>query len=251
MEELERKRDRVANALGLPAKIRLTEQFTKDRQQSVQTANFISESVNETEDRIRDLSDPRGSYYQKAIELFRQTLVGFKSSELKKRAEATKDDLTDDQIVARLSGVESDRGELQEATRDRRNSQKQKQDVIEEIGRVIQRFRAAHFDSVRSRFLTTLSIDEEITETEDAEDARKLWQKIRRAQRWGDHESEEDAGGLSLKQVLVNAMGKAAGDERGDDARRAGYRRVEYDSTSDARSAVGDDSADSSGDHSR
>ena len=251
MEELERKRDRVANALGLPAKIRLTEQFTKDRQQSVQTANFISESVNETEDRIRDLSDPRGSYYQKAIELFRQTLVGFKSSELKKRAEATKDDLTDDQIVARLSGVESDRGELQEATRDRRNSQKQKQDVIEEIGRVIQRFRAAHFDSVRSRFLTTLSIDEEITETEDAEDARRLWQKIRRAQRWGDHESEEDAGGLSLKQVLVNAMGKAAGDERGDDARRAGYRRVEYDSTSDARSAVGDDSADSSGDHSR
>ncbi|MAI69303.1 MAG: hypothetical protein CMM01_13725 [Rhodopirellula sp.] len=251
MEELERKRDRVANELGLPERISLTERFTKDRQQSLQTANFISESMNETEDRIRDLSDPRGSYYKQAIELFRQILVGFKSSDLKRRAEATKNDLTDDQIVARLSGVESDRGDLQEATRDRRNVQKQKQDIIEELGRVIQRFRAAHFDSARSHFLAKLRIDEELRYTEDAEDARKLWQKIRRAQRWGDHESEEDAGGSSLKQVLVNAMGKAAGDERGDDARRAGSRRMEYDSASDVHSAVGNFAADSSGDHSR
>ncbi len=251
MEELERKRDHVANAMGLPEKINLTERFTKDRQQSLQTANFISESMNETESRIRDLSDPRGSYYQQAIELFRQTLVGFKSSDLKKRAEATKDDLTDDQIVARLSGVESDRGDLQEASRDRRNLQKQKQDVIEELGRVIQRFRAAHFDSVRSHFLDKLSIDEEISYTEDAEDARKLWQKIRRAQRWGDHESEEDAGGSSLKQVLVNAMGKAAGDEWREEARRAGSRRMEYDSASDSHSAVRNYTEDSSGDHSR
>ena len=249
MEELERKRDRVADEMGLPEKISLTDRLTRDRQQILQTANFVSESMNEVEDRINDLSDPRGSYYQQAIEIFRQTLVGFKSSDLKKRAEATKDDLTDDQIVARLSGVESDRGDLQEATRDRRNLQKQKQHVIEELGRVIQRFRAAHFDSVRSHFLDTLSIDEELTYTEDAEDARKLWQKIRRSQRWGDHESEDDAGGSSLKQVLVNAMGKAAGDERGDDARRAGARRLEYDSNSDARSAVRDDTGGSSSDH--
>lgn len=249
MEELERKRDRVADEMGLPEKISLTDRLTRDRQQILQTASFVSESMNEVEDRINDLSDPRGSYYQQAIELFRQTLVGFKSSDLKKRAEATKDDLTDDQIVARLSGVESDRGDLQEATRDRRNLQKQKQHVIEELGRVIQRFRAAHFDSVRSHFLDTLSIDEELAYTEDAEDARKLWQKIRRSQRWGDHESEDDAGGSSLKQVLVNAMGKAAGDERGDDARRAGARRLEYDSNSDARSAVRDDTGGSSSDH--
>ena len=249
MEELERKRDRVADEMGLPEKISLTDRLTRDRQQILQTANFVSESMNEVEDRINDLSDPRGSYYQQAIEIFRQTLVGFKSSDLKKRAEATKDDLTDDQIVARLSGVESDRGDLQEATRDRRNLQKQKQHVIEELGRVIQRFRAAHFDSVRSHFLDTLSIDEELAYTEDAEDARKLWQKIRRSQRWGDHESEDDAGGSSLKQVLVNAMGKAAGDERGDDARRAGARRLEYDSNSDARSAVRDDTGGSSSDH--
>ena len=249
MEELERKRDRVADEMGLPEKISLTDRLTRDRQQILQTANFVSESMNEVEDRINDLSDPRGSYYQQAIEIFRQTLVGFKSSDLKKRAEATKDDLTDDQIVARLSGVESDRGDLQEATRDRRNLQKQKQQVIEELGRVIQRFPAAHFDSVRSHFLDTLSIDEELAYTEDAEDARKLWQKIRRSQRWGDHESEDDAGGSSLKQVLVNAMGKAAGDERGDDARRAGARRLEYDSNSDARSAVRDDTGGSSSDH--
>ncbi|MGB1814822.1 MAG: hypothetical protein ACPHJ3_05650, partial [Rubripirellula sp.] len=168
MEELERKRDRVADEMGLPEKISLTDRLTRDRQQILQTANFVSESMNEVEDRINDLSDPRGSYYQQAIEIFRQTLVGFKSSDLKKRAEATKDDLTDDQIVARLSGVESDRGDLQEATRDRRNLQKQKQHVIEELGRVIQRFRAAHFDSMRSHFLDTLSIDEELAYTEDA-----------------------------------------------------------------------------------
>ena len=116
---------------------------------------------------------------------------------------------------------------------------------------MIQRFRAAHFDSARSHFLDSLSIEKELSYTEDVEDARKLWQKIRRSQRWGDHESEEDTGGSSLKQVLVNAMGKAAGDERGEDARRAGSRRIEYDSTSDARSVGGDYTTDSSGDHSR
>lgn len=251
MEELERKRDHVAKPLGLAAKIIQTERLTKERQQILQTANFISESMHEAENHMADLSDPRGSYYQQAIEIFRQTLVGFKASDLKKRAEATKDDLMDDQIVARLYGVEADRGDLQEATRDRRNLQKQKQDVIEELGRVIQRFRAAHFDSARSHFLDTLSIDEELSYTEDAEDARKLWQKIRRSQRWGDHESEEDAGGSSLKQVLVNAMGKAAGEERGDDARRAGSRRVEFDSSSDARSPAVNYTGDSSDDHAR
>lgn len=251
MDELERKRDQIAKELGLPEKIRLTEQLTKQRSQSLQTMDFILESVKETEELLRDIADPQGSYYQKAIEIFREQLLKFKSSDLKRRAAATVGDLTDDQIVARLSGVESDRGELEEATRYRRHLQKQKQDVIEELGRVIQRFRAAHFDSARSHFLDSLSIEKELSYTEDVEDARKLWQKIRRSQRWGDHESEEDTGGSSLKQVLVNAMGKAAGDERGEDARRAGSRRIEYDSTSDARSVGGDYTTDSSGDHSR
>ena len=255
MEELERKRDRVANALGLPERISLTVRFTKDRSQCLQTMDFILESLKEVEGLLRDIADPRGLHYQKAIELFRKTLLGFKSSDLKKRAAATVDDLTDDQIVARLSGVESDRGDLEDTTRHRRNLQKQKQGVVEELGRVIQRFRAAHFDSARSHFVDSLDVEEELSYIEDVEDARKLWQKIRRSQRWGDHDSEEDAGGSSMKQVLVNAMGKAAGDGREDEARRAGSRRIEYDSTSDARSVgVGhweDHSSDSSGDHSR
>ena len=247
MDELERKRDKVATAFDLPEKIRLTEQLTRERAQSVQSMEFILESIRETDQLLSDIADPRGSYYQKAIEVFRKKLVSFKSSDLKKRAAATADDVLDDQIVARLAGVESDRGDLEEATRLRRDSQKQKQDVIDEVGRVIQRFRAAHFDSARSNFLDSLSIDEEISFTETVEDARNLWQKIRRSQRWGDHESDEEQGGSSLKQVLVNAMGKAAGQEHAEEARRAGLRRLDHGSTSDANS-IRDGAADNSSD---
>ena len=182
------------------------------------------------ERRVSDIEDPRGSHYQKAIELFRETLQEFKVERFKAGGQsATRGDLTDDQIVARLSGVESDRGDLEQATCRRRDALKQQRKVLEELGRVIQRFRAAHFDSTRSQFLDSLNIAEEFEYTEDAEDARKLWQRIRRAQRWGDHDSEEDASGSSLKQVLVNAMARAADSDREDQARRAGSRRTEYD----------------------
>ena len=234
MEELQRKRDRVADDCGLPEKIKLTERLTRQRAQTLQTLDYILESAEEAERRVSDIEDPRGSHYQKAIELFRETLQDFKASDLKRRAEETFDDLTDDQIVARLAGVESDRGDLEQAARRRRDGLKRQRAVLEEVGRVIQRFRAAHFDSTRSQFLTSLNIDTELEYIEDADDARQLWQRIRRAQRWGDHESDEDASGHSLKQLLVNAMGKAAGSEREDQARRAGSRWMENDSRGDS-----------------
>ena len=242
MEELERKRDHVADECGLPGKIQETEQLTRQRAQNLQTLDYILESADAAERRVSDIEDPRGSYYRKAIELFRETLQDFKASDLKQRASETFDDLTDDQIVSRLVGVESDRGDLEQATCRRREALKQQRKVLEELGRVIQRFRAAHFDSTRSQFLDSLNIAEELEYTEDAEDARKLWQRIRRAQRWGDHDSEEDANGSSLKQVLVNAMARAADSDLEDQARRAGSRRTEYDSHGAASRDRNDDS---------
>ncbi len=234
MEELERKRDHVANEWGLPEKLKETEELTRQRVQNLQTLDSIMESAEAAERRVTDIENPRGSHYCKAIELFRQTLQQFTTSDLKRRASETFEDISDDQIVARLSGVESDRGDLEQATRRRRDALQQQRKVLEELGRVIQRFRAAHFDSTRSQFLDSFNIEQELEYTEDAEDARKLWQRIRRAQRWGDHESEEDSSGSSLKQVLVNAMAQAADSDHEDQARRAGSRRTPYDSKSDA-----------------
>ena len=244
MGELEGKRDRVARELGLPAKIRESRDLEKRRESHLTILDEVVSSTEQLQIERTELEDPRGPYYRKAIEAFRKQLEQYKTSDLRDRAEQTETDLTDDQIVARISGVESDIGDLDDATRRQRDGVRDLQDFLEELGRVIQRFRAAQFDSNRSQFIGTLDIDEEVDQAEKGDDAQDLWQRIRRAQRWGSVESESSSTGSSLKSVLVNAMGNAAGSERADQARRAGARRAD-DSDSNHRSA------DWSGDSSR
>ena len=227
MKELERKRDRVAAELALPEKIQMSNQLDQQRTEHLEILERVLLETQDAQQTLVDFENPRGTYYKKAIDLFRSHLEQMETPELRARAEKTVMDLTDDQIVARLSGVESDIGELDNSTRKRRDALLRSQEFLEELGRVIQRFRAAKFDSTRSQFIGSLDVEEEVDQAQQADDAQKLWQRIRQAQRWGSKQPEVSSTGSSLKAVLVNAMGKAAGDERGDHARRAGARRPE------------------------
>ncbi|MGI9471630.1 MAG: DUF3802 family protein, partial [Rubripirellula sp.] len=241
MSELEGKRDGVARTLGLPAKIRQSNELDKRRSQHLEILDEVLDATEKAQLERGDLEDPRGHYYQKAIEVFRERLDRFETEDLRERAEQTVTDLTDDQIVARLSGVESDIGDLDEATRRRRDALHEMQKFMEELGRVIQRFRAAQFDSARSQFIGTLDIEEEVEQAEQANDAQDLWQRIRRAQRWGGTQNDQPSTSSSLKSVLVNAMGNAAGAEQADQARRAGARRGDDSSRDGSESRDGSD----------
>lgn len=231
MADLEQRRDRVAENNGLPGAMEHTAEIKQKRQKQLQVLDVILEQLNEKNSERTDITDVRGSYYQRAIELFRKVLDGREVSELRQRAEKT-EEITDDKIVARLIGVDVEIEELDQVARRQRERLDEIQAFLEGLGRVIQRFRAAQFDSTRSSFLNTLNIDQEVARAHEEGDVDGLWKRIRRAQRWGAIESEDDNAASSnpMQRILVNAMSSAAGDERSESARRAGNRRARQQS---------------------
>jgi hypothetical protein len=174
----------------------------------------------------------RGPYYREAIDLFRDMLDRSDSRELKRRAERTIE-ITDDQIVARLMGVETEIGALENAARKRARDLDRMGAFLEDLGRLIQRFRAAKFDSSRSQFVGSLDVFDAVERASEDNDIEDLWKRVRDAQRWGPTVIERVTKVAShpLTQVLINAMAHAAGGAMENHARRAGRRRSQRDSS--------------------
>ena len=130
-------------------------------------------------------------------------------------------------------GVESEIGQLDDATGRRRKDLDQMQSFLEDVGRLMQRFRAAQFDSSRSQFVGSLDVFEELDRAQDQHDIDSMWRRIRSAQRWGPTAVEKITSVAThpLTQVLVNAMAHAAGGAMEAHARRAGDRRARRDSS--------------------
>ena len=232
MSELEKSRDSAAEKHGLPAAIQKAEDLAEKRRRQLADIDAVLEETNKKNAERTDVGDVRGSYYRDAIGLFRELLDGREVSELRHRAEQT-EEITDDQIVARLMGVDVAIGKVDEAARQQRERLDEIQSFLDGLGRVIQRFRAAQFDSARSNFLSSLDIDEEVARAHEVGDVDALWQQIRRTQRWGAIEEDGDAGTASnpMQQILVNAMTGAAGSDHSEPARRASDRRAQQQSS--------------------
>ena len=137
------------------------------------------------------------------------------------------EELTDDQIVARLMGVESELTQLDDVEQDRRRDLSSMQQTLDNLGRLIQRFRAAKFDSSRSQFVGSLDILEDLDRAIEHHDIDGMWDRIRKAQRWGPTAMEKVTRVAThpMTQVLINAMAHAAGAALEQHARRAGDRR--------------------------
>ena len=232
MGELEKSRDIAAEKHGLPAAIKKTEELAESRRQQLKAIDELLQEAKEKNAERTDVGDVRGSYYREAIGLFRELLDGKDAVELRKRAERT-EEITDDQIVARLMGVDVAIGKVDEAARQQRARLDEIQAFLDGLGRVIQRFRAAQFDSARSNFLRSLNIDEEVARAHEEDDVDALWKRIRRAQRWGAIEEEGDPAAPinPMQKILVNAMTGAAATDRAEPARRAGNRRAQQQSS--------------------
>ena len=233
MSELENSRDNVAEKNGLPAAIKKTEDVLAGRRKQLDAIDLVLEQMKEKNAERTDVGDVRGSYYRDAISLFRELLDGREVSELRQRAAQT-EEITDDQIVARLMGVDDAICKVDDAARQQRSRLDEIQSFLDGLGRVIQRFRAAQFDSARSNFLSSLNIDEEVARAHEEGDVDALWQRIRRAQRWGAIEEEEVGAAVAanpMQQILVNATTGAAGRDHSEPARRAGNRRTQQQSS--------------------
>jgi hypothetical protein len=136
-------------------------------------------------------------------------------------------EITDDQIVADLIGVDSQIDSFDDTHRRRQKELSRGQEFLEDLGKLVQRFRAAGFDSARSQFVGSLDILEELDRARSAGDVDLLWQRIRSNQRWGPTAMEQITAVAThpMTQVLINAMAHAAGGALQEHARRAGRRR--------------------------
>jgi hypothetical protein len=123
-------------------------------------------------------------------------------------------------------GVEAKIGELSDAVMTSQQRVTQTQRFLKALGRVIQQFRAAEFDSSRSQFLDTLDLQGTLFRAYEAGDADIVWQEIRNAQRWGPTVGEQFSRVAThpMTQVLINAMAHAAGGALQQHARNAGRR---------------------------
>lgn len=247
MDELERRRDDVATALGLSEKISQAQEIHGQREELVLALDSLLERTDHVESELNQMEGSRGPYYREAIELFRDMLERSDSRELKRRAERTIE-ITDDQIVARLMGVEIEIGALENEARRRARDLDRMGSFLEDLGRLIQRFRAAKFDSSRSQFVGSLDVFDAVQRAGEDNDIEDLWKRVRDAQRWGPTAIERvtQVASHPLTQVLINAMAHAAGGAMENHARRAGRRRAQRNSSRNSSRGGGSWSWDSS-----
>ena len=226
MSDLERQRDVVAEALDLPQRIALVDQLREKRKESLSKIDALLAQCNEQQIKLNEIEDSRGPHYQEAIGMFRDLLSRVDTRDLQREAKQTIE-ITDDQIVAQLRGVETEIDQFDDASERRRERLARHQSFLEELGRVLQRFRSAGFDSGRSQFVGSLDLMEELDRARDAGDADSLWQRLRSNQRWGPTAMEKISAIAAhpMTQVLINAMAHAAGGAMEAHARRAGDRR--------------------------
>lgn len=226
MLELEEQRDLVMDRLGLSAAMKKVEQLSAQRDERLESLDGVREETESLERQLTDLEDTRCEYYHEAIQVFRGLLDGMDTGKLASEARRTPS-LTDDQIVARLQGTQR---QIDQTERDEDRRQEELRDItksVDAMGRFIQRFRASNFDSARSTFLPSLDVIDALHRVRNAKDVEDLWDRVRRAQRWGPTFGEKVTGVAThpVTQVLIGAMAQAAGAAMSQHARRAGRRR--------------------------
>lgn len=226
LDELERQRDTVAAQLNLQDIIAQTKDLTDQREAKVSQIDSIRIEQQSLQSQLTELGDKRGPYYQEAIQVFRGMLERIDSSDLRSRAASTRE-ITDDQIVARLLGIESSMDQIDHDARERRQKLDAMQTYLEQLGLLIQKFRMSKFDSAQCQFVGSLDLVDELASVRGARDMDDVWMKIQRAQQWGPSTMDKIAAVARhpMTQILVNAMAYAAANALSDHARNAGRRR--------------------------
>lgn len=225
MKELERMRDQAAAAVGLPEQLEAVAAAGLLRDRLIQQLDQVRQQSSQLERELNDFENPCGPYYREAVEQFRGLLERTPASELNKRACGTQD-MTDDQIVARLRGIDTKVDQLDEQAADQRRDTERQQERLDSLGRMIQRYRVAGFDSARAQFPDGLDLFELLDDAEPDHDLDRVWRRIRESQSWGPTVMDRvtEVATHPMTQVLINAMAHAAAGAMTEHARRAGRR---------------------------
>ncbi len=227
MEELERRRDVVAQRLGLPAAIERTESLSQQRQTLLQALEQGETQSDALQHELTEIEDTRGPYYHEAIAKFRDRIAQTDSKLLAERARATTE-LEDDEIVAHLQGIQSSMEHVGSGVRERQQQILRLTDHLQSIGTLIGRFRSAGYDSSQSTFSGTGDMIQELRVALEGHDScEAIWQRLRRSHRIGPSVIDQFTRVAThpMTQVLINAMAHAAAGALQARAREAGQRR--------------------------
>ncbi len=227
LDELEKQRDVVASRHGLPAAIKKTTDLTGKRQKILAELDKIEVDSKAIQSERTEIEDSRGPYYHEAIQKFRDMLASVDPRTLASRARSTPE-VEDDQIVARLQGVDEEIEQLGEQVRQRQRRIEQLTSHLQSISMLISRYRAAGFDSARAQFSGTEDMVEELRAVRAGHgDYEDVWQRLRRSHRWGPSAADQFVRVAThpMTQVLINAMAHAAAGALEANARQAGERR--------------------------
>ncbi|MEM6979004.1 MAG: hypothetical protein AAF539_04995, partial [Planctomycetota bacterium] len=226
LDELTRLRDLAAQQHRLPEAIAEVQRHQEIRADAIAALDETNERCEATLAKLNELQSPQCEFYIEAIGIFRSMLARLDASDLRRQARVTPE-ITDDQIVASLRGLDQQIDQQELATSQRGSELEQTQAVHTAIGRLVQRFRAAGFDVARCHFSETLDVVGQLDRARHDHDVDAVWQSIRRAQSWGPTTMDKVTAVAThpMTQVLVNAMAHAAAGALRDNARRAGRRR--------------------------
>ncbi len=225
MAEIQDHRDRAAEKFELPALVAAVESLVAERESAVSGLDTQTSACESTQAELNGVESPHCEFYRDAIDLFRKMLAEKESSELRQEARHTPE-VTDDQIVASLRGIENQMEHSEQANLRHQDELQQGQEIYQGIGRLIQRFRASGFDRQRCQFSDSFDLSGSLDRLHSPADVDALWDSIRRAQGWG-HAAMDPVAVVTthpMAQVLISAMGQAAGGAMSEHPRRAGRR---------------------------
>lgn len=228
LDDLEKRRDAVAQRMGLADAIETTQSLTAQRSTWVEQLDQIQRDTQTLQSDRSRTDDSRGPYYQEAIEKFRQTLDKVDSRTLADRAKKTAE-IEDDLIVARLQGLQIEMQQVNDQVSQRQRKVAALTEHLQAIGTLINRYRAAGFDTGRATFNSSLDVASELRMARDGGgNFEAVWQKIRGAHRWGATAMDQitQVATHPMTQVLINAMAHAAAGAMQAQARDAGRRRA-------------------------
>ena len=213
MRQVESMRDAVAERHELPAAIDVQKHAQASRDEAVKIVEQAQLRVNELGQQHRRAVDVRGDAYDEAVSEFRGILQRIDIDELQRTARATPE-ITDDQIVATLRGIDREVETLADQQKQHKQSVAEAESVHAALGRLVQRFRAARYDTGRSVFSGRLDLDSRLQRLQTEAEVDDLWRAIRRMHDEGPGLGERaaDLADNPMAVVLAGAMASAAGE---------------------------------------
>jgi hypothetical protein len=225
LDELQHHRDEAATRFGLLAQVKVVEATEDERASALDQLSTTSEHCETTQAELNRLEDPRCEFYTEAISIFRSMLSQTESDDLRQEARRTPE-ITDDQIVASLRGIETQIDQTEISTSRQHEELRLSQEVHEAVGRLTQRFRASGFDRGNCVFSESVDVVGYLDRARNSMDIEELWNALRRAQSRGPTTMDKvtQVATHPMTQVMINAMAHAAAGAMSEHARRAGRR---------------------------